>query len=202
MQLVSLRFLVLILLSQGIAAPSLARGPSSTTAIRATNPPTIDGELADSVWQEVTWFRDFKQQRPEFGTDPSLPTEFAVAYDGTHIYLAIRCTITEEAPIVTRLTRRDRDGDMGCSYTWITDGIGVIFEYEGQLYFHRHYVYTDSDETWHSVGAGQEDCEGGYCEYSAYQDFYWSPGHCQGGVYMGRERYHESVTPEMWKFVY
>ncbi|MDJ0762484.1 MAG: DUF5916 domain-containing protein [Myxococcota bacterium] len=84
--------------------------PSVATAFRDA-PSLIDGVLDDSVWQEVTWVTNFVQRKPIFGATPAAQTSFAVIYDEENMYIGVRCAINDDAPLTTRLTRRDREED-------------------------------------------------------------------------------------------
>ncbi len=52
--------------------------------------PVIDGQLNDPVWQRATVFGDFLQTNPGDNVPPTHPTEFMMAYDSKHLYLAFK----------------------------------------------------------------------------------------------------------------
>ena len=51
------------------------------TAIRAVQPPVIDGLENDAVWSHAVAFSDFVEFSPRQGNAPRFKTEFRVAYD-------------------------------------------------------------------------------------------------------------------------
>lgn len=52
--------------------------------------PVIDGLLNDAVWQNAALFGDFLQTNPGDNVAPRHPTEFMMAYDAKHLYMAFR----------------------------------------------------------------------------------------------------------------
>src|SRR5262249_60252205 len=87
-----------------------ARADKVLTAVRAAQPPVIDGRLDDAVWQVAPADDRFVQQEPAENTPPSRRTELQVAYDDDAVYVAFRCH-DDRARVVGRLTRRDRDAE-------------------------------------------------------------------------------------------
>ena len=69
---------------------ALAQSKKSLNISRADNPPKIDGDLNDSVWENAEIATDFVQFRPEIGIpDPeNIRTEVKMAYDDEAIYLS------------------------------------------------------------------------------------------------------------------
>lgn len=53
-------------------------------------PPLIDGQLNDAVWQGATVFGDFIQTNPGDNVPPKHETEFMMAYDSKHLYMAFK----------------------------------------------------------------------------------------------------------------
>jgi len=103
-----------ITLAAALPVPAPAAEPDEprvARAIRADPPPAIDGALDDPIWRRAPWHGGFVQRKPEFGPPGTYETEFAVAYDDDAIYFALRCHVPHRDRIVSRLTRRDRDGD-------------------------------------------------------------------------------------------
>jgi hypothetical protein len=78
-------------------------------ATRTPRPPTIDGDVSDSVWAQALPVMDFTQQSPDEGQPPSQRTEVRILYDDRAIYFAFRCFDTDPKAIVANMTRRDRD---------------------------------------------------------------------------------------------
>ncbi|MCP4150271.1 MAG: carbohydrate binding family 9 domain-containing protein [bacterium] len=75
-------------------------------------PPVIDGQLSDSVWENVAWGGDFVQKHPYEGSKPSQQTAFKILYDNRNLYVGIRAYDTDPHKIERRMSRRDnREGD-------------------------------------------------------------------------------------------
>ncbi len=91
--------------------PAGASRISSVPITRASSPPKIDGVLEDEAWRHAEWFDDFVQKFPSNGAAPSRRTAFAVLYDDESLFFGIRCGVAEPSEIVTRMVRRDREGE-------------------------------------------------------------------------------------------
>lgn len=66
---------------------------SKKTPVQITKfaaPPVIDGVLNDEVWNTASVFGDFLQTQPGENIAPTHPTEFMMAYDAKHLYIAFR----------------------------------------------------------------------------------------------------------------
>lgn len=85
------------------------RGAPTLPAVRALEPPTIDGHLDDPIWQKAFVETNFTQHFPDEAKAPTERTELRVLYDDDAIYVGIRCFDSKPDEIVARLTRRDRD---------------------------------------------------------------------------------------------
>ena len=86
------------------------RVAASAVAVRATRAPVIDGRDDDAIWQTAPRVTDFKQFQPRIDADPSLRTEFRVAYDDRNLYVFIRMFDPHPDSIMHALTRRDVRG--------------------------------------------------------------------------------------------
>lgn len=86
--------------------------PAVTTAIAARAPqaPSIDGKNDDAVWRGALRISDFRQFEPRVDTDPSLRTEFQVAYDDKNLYVFVRMYDPHPDSIMHALSRRDVRG--------------------------------------------------------------------------------------------
>ncbi len=89
------------------AALGILAGRPSVTAVRAGQPPQIDGNLDDAIWQRATRITEFVQQSPLEGQPATEDTEVYVAYDDTHIYFGLYAHYSE--PSMMRANRVDRD---------------------------------------------------------------------------------------------
>ncbi|MCA1664736.1 MAG: carbohydrate binding family 9 domain-containing protein, partial [Myxococcales bacterium] len=76
-------------------------------AVRVSEPPTLDGKLDDAAWRAAPVMDSFVQKFPNEGTSPSEETTIRVIYDREAIWIGVDCR-QKSAPIVARLTRRDR----------------------------------------------------------------------------------------------
>ncbi|MBC8132371.1 MAG: carbohydrate binding family 9 domain-containing protein, partial [Deltaproteobacteria bacterium] len=92
--------------------PSLPR----LKAVRATDPPVLDGRLDDAAWTLAPATSQFTQQQPYEGAAPSEPTTLRVVYDDDALYIGFDCQQVR-TPIVGRLTRRDEDSES--DWVWV-----------------------------------------------------------------------------------
>ena len=102
------------------ASAGVLTGRPSVTATRAAEPPRIDGQLDDAVWQRATRLTKFVQVRPLDGAPATEETEVWVAYDSRNIYFAMHAHYTD--PSIARANRVDRDQIRG------DDTISVYFD--------------------------------------------------------------------------
>src|SRR5262245_59691417 len=91
-------------------APSEPRPVMTATAQRATQPPAIDGQNNDEIWQSAPKFSDFRQFDPKPSSDPSFRTEFQVSYDDRNLYVYVRAFDPHPDSIMRALSRRDARG--------------------------------------------------------------------------------------------
>ncbi len=95
-------------------------GRPSVTAVRADDPPRIDGLLDDAVWQRATRLTEFVQVRPLDGAPATEETEVWVAFDSGNVYFAMHAHYSD--PSIARANRVDRD------QTRRDDTISVYFD--------------------------------------------------------------------------
>ncbi len=72
--------------------------------------PHLDGRLDDAAWTNAVPFTRFVEKNPDAGGSPSEPTSVRVVYDDKALWIGLDC-IQQHAPLVGRLTRRDRQVD-------------------------------------------------------------------------------------------
>ena len=89
------------------ASLGILAGRPNVTAVRTAQPPTIDGNLDDAVWQRATRITEFVQQSPLEGQPATEDTEVYVAYDDEHLYFGIYAHYSQ--PSMMRANRVDRD---------------------------------------------------------------------------------------------
>jgi hypothetical protein len=91
-------------------SPPQERTTLSAAAVRAEQPPQIDGRDADPVWQAAPAYSQFRQFEPKVDVDPSFKTEFRVAYDEKNLYVFVRMFDPHPDSIMHALSRRDVRG--------------------------------------------------------------------------------------------
>ena len=84
--------------------------PRAATAVRAEQPPAIDGRDADAVWQSAARYSEFRQFEPKVDVDPTFKTEFRAAYDERNLYVFVRMFDPHPDSIMHALSRRDVRG--------------------------------------------------------------------------------------------
>src|SRR5688572_32396928 len=77
------------------------------TAIRTEEPMTIDGRDSESAWARASRHSNFRQFQPRVNADPTLRTEFRVAYDEKNLYVFVRMFDPHPDSIMRVLSRRD-----------------------------------------------------------------------------------------------
>lgn len=78
-----------------------------TRAIRALQPPVLDGRDDDEAWRDAMVFDDFRQAEPTEAGEPAFPTSARVVYDERYLYVFVRAHDSHPDSIVGRLSRRD-----------------------------------------------------------------------------------------------
>ena len=68
----------------------------------------VDGRLDEAVWQRAEKGGGFRQYDPGRGTPATERTEFAIAYDRDHLYVAVWCYDSKPGGVMARSMRRDR----------------------------------------------------------------------------------------------
>jgi hypothetical protein len=83
---------------------------ATAAAVRATQPPRLDGRATDDVWQSAPKFTGFRMFEPRVDEDPTYQTEFQAAYDEKNLYVLVRMLDPHPDSIMRALTRRDVRG--------------------------------------------------------------------------------------------
>src|SRR6476469_3863288 len=65
----------------------LSAQPKALQAVKAAQPPKIDGNLDDIAWQGVPVATDFVQNFPAYGNPASSATEVKIIYDNNAVYI-------------------------------------------------------------------------------------------------------------------
>lgn len=80
---------------------------------------SIDGTFDEPDWKTANWEDYFVQYEPEEGKPPHQQTEFAILYDESNIYVAIKSLDSSPDSISMRVSKRDEtDGDL----------VGILFD--------------------------------------------------------------------------
>ena len=123
------------------------------------HPPTIDGDLSDSIWQSdhIEYSTYFTQQEPDEGLAPTESTMVAVAYDEGAVYVAFWCYDADPGAVSRQLVRRDRSAesdrvsmcidafhDHQTCYRFEVSAAGVQTDT-------RYYNNDNSDRSWDAV---------------------------------------------------
>src|SRR5882672_5193565 len=87
--------------------PAPPPAPASVKAMRAAQPPTIDGRDDDPVWREARTITAFQEWRPSEGGAPKFSTAMQIAYDAGNLYVFVRAFDPHPDSIITVLARRD-----------------------------------------------------------------------------------------------
>jgi uncharacterized protein DUF5916/cellulose/xylan binding protein with CBM9 domain len=113
-------------------------GRPVVTAVRATQPPAIDGRLDDAIWRDAALIDKFVQEEPIEGAPASEQTEIRIAYDSERLYVGIYAHYADVSSMRTNRSDRDRlDNDDTVTvflepfldylrgYTFAVNGYGV-----------------------------------------------------------------------------
>jgi hypothetical protein len=130
-------------------------------AVKATRPPTIDGNVGPDEWQGALAVAGFIQYEPQRGERSPSQTEALVLYDAGHLYVAFRAWDAE--PITAQLTQRDADllrddavvlvldstNDRRSGYYFITNALGT--QADGRISDDGRSVEATWDAPWESA---------------------------------------------------
>ena len=76
-------------------------------AVRIETPPTIDGKLDDTCWQNSAKTGELTQFEPQRGEPATQSTTIYLAYDANNLYVAFECFKTDMGNLAANQTRRD-----------------------------------------------------------------------------------------------
>jgi hypothetical protein len=97
--------LLAICLTAGIA--DAQHGTKTVRAVRAVEPPQIDGRLGEEAWSHAPVADGFTQRDPNEGQPATERTEIRVVYDEDAVYIGARLFDSAPASIARRLSARD-----------------------------------------------------------------------------------------------
>ena len=108
MRKISLTIFLCLFFWANVSAGDIGKNDSLlVNAIRLTEPVTIDGLLAESIWQNGFAITKFTQRDPIEGSVPTEKTEVRIAYDNKALYIGARMFDSAPDSIIARLARRD-----------------------------------------------------------------------------------------------
>ena len=138
--------------ADSFARAARARPRPSTTAIRVTTAPNIDGRLDEAMWKEGTPISEFVQRELNEGVPASERTEVRLATDGKYLYIGARMYDREPHLIVPG--EKIRDVQLSNS-----DHIALIFD----TYHDRQngFVFATTPAGVEYDGQGIREGEGG-----------------------------------------
>jgi hypothetical protein len=96
-------------------------GAKIILAASVAEPPLVDGDLSDDVWDQATPVTDFLQQEPTEGGTPSERTEVRVVYTPEAVFLGIRCFDSEVAGVQATERRRDASFESDDAFWFVLD---------------------------------------------------------------------------------
>jgi hypothetical protein len=164
---------LLVLQAQATTAAPPLPAETAARAVRAADPPVLDGAADDAVWRAAPAVDQFLQAKPSEGAPARFRTEARLAYDARHLYVFIRAYDPHPDSIVGLLARRDEDTpsdhvivlldsyhDRRTGYEFIVNPAGVKTDYA---------IYNDGNEdvAWDAVwdAATRIDSLGWTAEY-------------------------------------
>lgn len=82
---------------------------------------TLDGKLDEPVWQRMTPVRNFTQQNPREGAEPTEDSEIYVAYDDDYLYIGAIFYDSDPSGILAYQKRRNQGLGTDDRFMWILD---------------------------------------------------------------------------------
>src|SRR6185503_4047691 len=210
--------LIIASLAVAIAVPQEAAQPTTrpvastssavatASAVRAHEPPRIDGRTDDPAWQNAPRFSGFRQFEPKVDVDPTHNTEFQVTYDEKNLYVLVRMFDPHPDSIMHALSRRDQRGPSDQikllidSYDDKRSGFEFAVNPDGVK---RDFVMSndgDEDDSWNGVWdvATRVDAQGWIAEFRIpFSQLRYTPAEQNTfgfGIWRDIERLNERVA--------
>ncbi len=159
-----MRFLLLALVISILAIPSFGL---QIQAIRAVDPPIIDGKLDDACWQRLPDASEFVYS--ETGTPAAEETEAWICYDSNNIYVAFRCYDSKPDKIVAQQVKR---GGSIATDDRVIIGVDPWHEHRSLYYFYCTPRGTQS-ETIPDGGGSKVEWRGDWYAAATQDDTGW-----------------------------
>src|SRR5262245_8621450 len=87
---------------------TVAETPAAFRISHAMQPPKIDGDLNEEIWDGTSVMTDeWISYNPLYGTRMPQRTEVFIAYDERNLYFAFHCLDSEPDKIRTTISKRD-----------------------------------------------------------------------------------------------
>src|SRR3990172_1844314 len=109
------------LAQQSAPLPVHPSGRKTLRAVRITAPIKLDGDLSESVWQEVEPANQFVQAEPYEGTPATEATDVKVLYSDENLYIGVYCHDQEPAKVLVNSSKEDFDPKDDDSFEIILD---------------------------------------------------------------------------------
>ena len=108
----SIRSAIILLVVSGVCATAAAEQapvvpPPEVGAVRATQPPVIDGRLDDAAWRNASVVSAFRQKEPDEGADATEATRVRVLFDQANLYIGVELLDRDPSQILASELRRD-----------------------------------------------------------------------------------------------
>jgi hypothetical protein len=118
--------LVFLLLSLQLAGSDggnyeAVRVEKRLTAIRTSEPITIDGRLTEAAWTSAAVGSDFVQSEPKEGQPATEQTEVRVLHDSRNIYFGVRLHDSQARRVVIGDLKKDFSGENGDNFEIVLD---------------------------------------------------------------------------------
>ena len=178
-RLVLFSALGLFALSLSAAAQTKPGSANVASAMRATEAPTLDGDvLGDPAWKNATPITSFVQEQPDEGQPASEKTEVRVIFTADTLYVGVMLYDSDPSGIIVSDARRDAPMDDTDSFQMIVDTYrdrqnGFVFgtnpagvEYDGQV--------TNEGQGGGGLGFGQMQSAGSGSGFNINWDGAWT----------------------------
>ena len=109
------------LAQQSAPLPVHPNGRKTLRAVRISAPIKLDGDLSESVWQEVEPANQFVQAEPYEGTPATEATDVKVLYSDENLYIGVYCHDQEPGRVLVNSSKEDFDPKDDDSFEIILD---------------------------------------------------------------------------------
>jgi hypothetical protein len=151
---VQVSIFALVTLALCVVSALAADSNSELTAVRLETPPTIDGKLDDSVWEDAAQVEGFRQIRPIHGEPSPVTTAVLLGYDDEALYIAFRCEDDDMGRIAASITRRDGELESDDTVVVMLD---TFHDGDSAYYFGSNLLGTQFDGTLANNGRTVDD---------------------------------------------